>query len=217
MAADAGALSPSTQAPWIDAEADAGLSGGSDAGGGWGNYGSDRQGIGGIAPSQDPAALASSPPSGASPSADAGKPNDLTAPVPVLDDQGNPVLVPNGPDKGQQTLRPTGLDPHFFIAEGTADKSYYDALINSPASTPYGDDAGAVILSRELMHLSKFKHGGEWDAQRVGGKFHLKYVDYATVAIGLYAASSGMSRDEILRIQDVFAAGESRYKEGTGF
>jgi len=40
-------------------------------------------------------------------------------------------------------------------------------------------------------------------------------VDYATVAIGLYAASSGMSRDEILRIQDAFAAGESRYRPET--
>jgi len=59
--------------------------------------------------------------------------------------------------------------------------------------------------------LYKINQGGEWDAQRVGGKFHPEYVDYATVAIGLYAASSGMSRDEILRIQDAFAAVKSRF------
>ena len=48
----------------------------------------------------------------------------------------------------------------------------------------------------------------------VGGKHHPEYVDYATVAIGLYAASSGMSREEILSIQDAFAARESRFGPG---
>ena len=144
------------------------------------------------------------------------RPNDPAAPVPVFDDQRRPVLIPEGPNKGQQMLRPAGLAPHLFVREGTADKSYYDALINHATPNPYsGDGTGPAILLREFMQLSKLNQGGEWDAQRVGGQFHPEYVDYATVAIGLYAASSGMSRDEILRIEDAFAARESRYRPET--
>ncbi len=174
--------------------------------------------------------LASSPFSGTSPPAGAGtaatagagaaagvaadKPNDPNAPVPVVDDQGRPVLIPAGPDKGKQMLRPARLDPHFFVNQGAADRSNYDALTNNAVSDTYGG-ADLAALSLEVMQLSKLNQGGEWDAQRVGGKFHSEYVDYATVAIGLYAASRGMSRDEILQIEDAFAAAESHYQPGT--
>ena len=89
---------------------------------------------GATVPDQTAAALASSLPPGASPpngvgtatTAEAGvaagaaavnvdKLKDPTAPVPVVDDQGKPVLIPDGPFKGQQMLRPAGLDPHFFV------------------------------------------------------------------------------------------------------
>jgi len=230
-AAVAGASLPSTQAAWIKAAADARLSGSSSADDGWGNPDSVTERSGATAPDQTIAILASSPLSGASPPTDAGtaaaadagaaagaeaagvgKPNDPSAPVPVLDDQGKPVLIPAGPDKGKPMLRLAEFDPHFFVAQGTADKSYYDVLINHPTPNPYGGDGtGPAILSRELMQLYKFKQAGEWDAQRAGGQFHSEYVDYATVAIGLYAASSGMSRDGILRMQDAYAARNSRY------
>ena len=65
------------------------------------------------------------------------------------------------------------------------------------------------------MQLYKLKQGGVWDAQRAGGKNYPEYVDYATVAIGLYAASSGISRDEILRVQDAYAAKYSHYPPKT--
>jgi len=143
----------------------------------------------------------------------AGKPNDPNAPVPVVDDQGRPVLIPEGPYEGQQMLRPARLDPHFFVNQGTADRSYYDALTHSPVSDNGGADL--AILSLELMRLYKLKQGGVWDAQRAGGKNYPEYVDYATVAIGLYSASSGVSRDEILRMQDAYAARYSRFRPGT--
>ncbi len=188
----------------------------------------------GVAMPDQAATLASSPPSDISPPTDAGTtttanaraagdataagvstPKDPTAPVPVVDDQGNPALIPDGPFKGQQMLRPARLDPHFFVQQGTADKSRYDALIDNPVPNSYGSSAGPAIVLREIMQLYKLKQGGEWDAQRADGKNYPEYVDYATVAIGLYAASSGMSRDEILGIQDAYAAVNSRYKEGT--
>ncbi len=146
--------------------------------------------------------------------ANVDKISDPAAPVPVVDDQGKPVLIPDGPRKGQQMLRPAGLDPHFFVKQGTADKSRYDAL--SHTANPYGGgDASLAFLSRDLMQLYKLRQGGEWDAQRVGGKYHPEYVDYATVAIGLYAASAGISRDIILRIQDTYAAKYSHFEPGT--
>ena len=183
-------------------------------------------------PDQTAAAAASSPPPVASPLAGAvtapakagaaasaatasvGEPKDPTAPVPVVDDQGNPVLIPKGPYEGQQMLRPAGLDPHLFVKQGTADKSRYEALLHT--ANPYGGgDASLAFLSRNLMQLHKLRQGGEWDAQRVGGKYHPEYVDYATVAIGLYAASAGISRDIILRIQDAYAARYSRFEPRT--
>jgi len=210
-------------------EADAGLSSGSGADGGWGSPASNTEGFGATAPDQATAMLASSPLSGTSLPTDAGtaatadagaaagaaagKPNDPNAPVPVLDDQGRPVLIPKGPYEGQQMLRPARLDPHFYVDQGTADRSYYDALTNSPVSDNGGADL--AILSLELMQLYKLKQGGEWDAQRAGGKNYPEYVDYATVAIGLYAASSGIPRDDILRMQDAYAARYSRYSSGT--
>ncbi len=113
-------------------------------------------------------------------------------------------------------LRPAGLDPHLFVKQGTADKGDYDAWIKSPNPNPFGgDDAGLGTLSREFKQLSKFDHYREWDAQRLGGTFHKEYVDYSTVAIGLYAASAGMSREDILGIQNAFAALESKFPPGT--
>lgn len=210
-------------------EADAGLSGGSGADGSLSSLDGDTNGFGAAAPDTATAIRASSPLSGASPPAGAGtaatagagaaasgvvRPNDPTPPVPVVDDQGRPVLIPEGPFKGQQMLRPARLDPHFFVSQGTADRSTYDALTNNAVSDMNGG-ADLAVLSLELMQLYKLKQGGEWDAQRAGGKNYPEYVDYATVAIGLYAASSGISRDEILRVQDAYAAKLSSYPPDT--
>lgn len=111
-------------------------------------------------------------------------------------------------------LRPAGLIRTFLSKQGTADKNRYDAL--SHTANPHGSgDASLAFLSRDTMQLFKFRQGGEWDVQRVGGKYHPEYVDYATVAIGLYAASTGISRDIILRIQDTYAAKYSYFDPRT--
>ena len=115
-------------------KADAVLSGGSRADGGRGSPANNVGVFGTAAPDETIAMLANSPLSGASPpvgagtaatadagvagGAAAGKPNDPNAPVPVVDDQGRPVLIPEGPLKGQQMLRPARLDPHFLSTRG---------------------------------------------------------------------------------------------------
>ena len=45
------------------------------------------------------------------------------------------------------------------------------------------------------------------------GEFFDEWVDYATVAIGLYAAAAGMPIDWILRIQDEYARRNSDFKD----
>ncbi len=44
--------------------------------------------------------------------------------------------------------------------------------------------------------LSNFRRGGSWDPQRIDGSFHPEFVDYSTVAIGLYAAANGILRNK---------------------
>ena len=113
-------------------------------------------------------------------------------------------------------LRPAGLDPHIFVNQGALDKRLYEVLLRYSYSGPDGNGgSGLAVLEHELVELSKFRQGGEWDAQRIGGHFHAEFVDYATVAIGLYAASSGMKRQEILGIQDNYARLRSHYAAGT--
>lgn len=59
--------------------------------------------------------------------------------------------------------------------------------------------------------LSKFRQGGAWDAQRVTGTFDGRFRDYATVAIGLYAAGLGMSVDKILTVENEYAERYSKF------
>jgi len=128
---------------------------------------------------------------------------DPSAPVPLVDDQGKPVLD----SQGRPLLRPAGLDPHFFVNQGVQDKQIEDALV--------GNGGGLGVLSYEAGQLYKFKQGGAWDAQRIGGKFHPEYVDYATVAIGLYGAANGFPKNELLSIQNAYAGLNSHYPPGT--
>jgi hypothetical protein len=53
--------------------------------------------------------------------------------------------------------------------------------------------------------LSNFQRGALWDAQRIGGSFHSEFVDYSTVAIGLYCAANGIPKNHCLMIQDAVA------------
>ena len=131
------------------------------------------------------------------------------AALPFVDDANQPVQDA----QGRPMLRPSGLDPHVFVNQGALDKRYYEILLRYSYLDSSGN--GLAILEHEAVELARFRQGGDWDAQRIGGHFHGEFVDYATVAIGLYAASSGMKRADILDIQDSYAAARSRYQAGT--
>ncbi len=134
-------------------------------------------------------------------------PAEPTAPVPLTDDYGTPVLNA----KGQQMLRPAGLDPHFFVEQGLK-----DGQAELELRLYGGENATAAVLGYEAGALANFRRGGPWDAQRIGGINHEDFVDYATVAIGLYAAAAGISRADILEVENLVAM-SSHYAKGTEF
>ncbi|HYZ24455.1 MAG TPA: hypothetical protein VE690_20070, partial [Rhodopila sp.] len=119
-----------------------------------------------------------------------------TEPVPFVDDEGRQQFNWTG----KPIMRPAGMDPHFFASQRAKDREWVETLLSSRGEG--GPEAATAILMR---HLSKFNRGAAWDAQRIGGAYRPEFVDYATVAIGLYAAAAGISRGISLHVQNLFA------------
>lgn len=92
-----------------------------------------------------------------------------------------------------------------------------------PALIPHGFDVAAVVKAGKsdagsLIHkaedLVNFRRGGKWDLQRLGGKFDPRFVDSATILIGMYAGSAGITRSHILSIENDVAI-RSHFAKGT--
>ena len=105
---------------------------------------------------------------------------------------GKPVLN----DMGEPIHYPAAYPPEFFKNAG---------------------EQAAQFNSFLPSDLYKFRQGGEWDMQRLSGKFDENYIDYATVAIGIYSDAAGINADAILTIQNIYAGEYSKYKDGTTF
>lgn len=90
---------------------------------------------------------------------------------------------------GKVLAFPSHLPPQFFVERGHRLRHY-------PAE---------ALLTLLALDLAKFGQWREWDAQRHDGQFVDKWVDYATVAIGLYAAAAGMPEAWILNVQNEYA------------
>ena len=135
--------------------------------------------------------------------------HDDVAPVPFMDDKGQAVTD----FKGQPMMRPAGMDPHFFVNQALNDlKVEAGNLVSLPTedgSWPKKDGLAALVY--QAAALSHFRRGGPWDAQRIGGSFHPEFIDYATVAIGLYCAANGITKEHSLMIQNIVAR-DSHYK-----
>lgn len=127
--------------------------------------------------------------------------------LPLIDDQGEPIITPAGPRRGQPMQFPAGFDPHAFVERGLAERRRQEEL--GQASDDGGGSLAALAL--DLSKLRNFGQGKPWDAQRFQGKVQDEWVDYATVAIGLYAAASGMSREQILLIENRYAGPNSNF------
>ena len=120
----------------------------------------------------------------------------------LRDDTDNPVYD----KKGHVIEIPPGEDPHFFIDQGLLDRMRRGGVPNE-------DELRA--MARILMSLMKFRQGGPWDSQRIKGVPIPQFVDYATVALGLYGAAAGIPIQTLFIIQDYYAWFKSQYPEGT--
>jgi hypothetical protein len=75
-------------------------------------------------------------------------------------------------------------------------------------------NAPMVGAAQTAEDVSKLGRGGEWDLQRLSGKFDPRFTDSATILIGMYAASAGITRSQILSIENDVAI-TSSYAKGT--
>lgn len=115
---------------------------------------------------------------------------------PLKDDKGNVVVGASG----QPALIPAGFDTGVVLRAGKVDGLLLD------------DPNGGSLLS--LKDLSNFRRGGKWDLQRLSGTFDVRFVDSATILIGMYAAAAGISRNDILGLENDVAKG-GKYGAGT--
>ncbi len=141
--------------------------------------------------------------------------------VPLMDDQGNPVMAPshrvtksqkeNLEKKGEEpeeiaVMRPQFMDPHFFVRKGIEDRKEDEEKIEQVIKNlQMGMEPAETAPA--YFDLFNFDHGGPWDAQRIAGRFYDEYVEYATIAIGLYAAAYGIPEEEVLEMEN-FVAGK---------
>ncbi len=108
-------------------------------------------------------------------------------------------------------MRPAFMDPHFFVRKGIEDRKRDEEALK------YAGESGMLLFSLTYglidTNLFNFDHGGPWDAQRIAGQQYDKYVEYATIAIGLYAAAYGIPEDKILEIENIAAGKYSKNRE----
>lgn len=132
-------------------------------------------------------------------------PPDALDPVVVTKEDGTPLTNPSAPNPDKPIMRPQGFPPEVFITKG-------EVISDLRNMKPDNTFAADLMLLRDL---SRFKQGGPLDMQRLTGEFDTKYVDYATIAIGLHNAAAGLPRDASLLIQNLYAHAFSTYPEGT--
>ena len=128
---------------------------------------------------------------------------------PLKDDQGQQVFAPDHQrKKGEEernvaVMRPAFMDPHFFVRKGIEDRKRDEEALK------YAGESGMLLFALTYglidTNLFNFDHGGPWDAQRIAGHYYEKYVEYATIALGLYAAAYGIPEDKILELENMTA------------
>jgi RHS repeat-associated protein len=117
--------------------------------------------------------------------------------APLTDKNGNVVQGANG----KPALIPGGFDVNGVIKTGQSDKELRG----------YAPMVGSTQTAEDLAN---FRRGGKWDLQRLSGNFDPRFIDSATILIGMYAQSAGITRNQILDIENFVAIGSS-YAKGT--
>jgi hypothetical protein len=138
-------------------------------------------------------------------------------PEPFLDSSNQPILD----DKDNQILRPADLPPETYVQAGLTAKSHNLAdYMHDLAQAVRGDpNALQNPYTRELTiatvaaALLPFAHGGSFDAERFDFNYVCDYRHYTSLALGIYMAAAGVSREDMLTIADFYAGIFSTFHE----
>ena len=139
----------------------------------------------------------------------AGQPQLPADAVRLMTPDGQQVFNPysgNHFDTAQYIYFPSRFPPDFYIQSGlSAKEQFFVDFERDPI------DAFRTLA----FDLYNFRQNGPWDAQRTNGVLIDAYVDYATVAIGLWGAAANISEDEMLTIENEYARRYSKYSDPT--
>jgi hypothetical protein len=137
-------------------------------------------------------------------------------PVPVVDNDRNPILD----DRGNQLVGPADLPPETYVREGSASHiaeyiSLYQQAVQNELNEPSesNEQAMAGLAAKIALEVGQFRQGGSLDAERVQGQYVRDYHDYANLAIGLYLAAAGVKLEDALAIANDYAGVASEFHE----
>jgi hypothetical protein len=143
-------------------------------------------------------------------------------PEQFVDSSGQPVLD----DQGKQILRPADLPPDAYVQAGRAAKSrnLADAMHElaelargHPNITAVEDESSKIARLSAMVayELSPFVHGGSFDAERFNDYYVCDYRHYTSIALGIFMAAAGVSKEDMLTIANNYARDFSTFHEET--
>jgi hypothetical protein len=120
---------------------------------------------------------------------------------PILDGQGKPIL------------RPDDLPPETYVQAGLIAGSHNLAdNLHNALQALQGDLSGALdaypliaALIGTGQDLLPFIHGGSLDAERFESNYVQEYRHYTSIALGIFMAAAGVSREDMLSIANAYA------------
>ena len=144
--------------------------------------------------------------------------NSPKHPVPLVDSFGERIVD----DQDGWLVRPADLPPETYVQAGLAAKSrdladrmhdLAEAIRGNP--DVWQDCVSRVALAMEVVgsELLPFVHGGSFDAERFDNNYVYDYRHYTSIALGIFMAAAGVSRDDALTVADYYAGIFSRFHE----
>jgi hypothetical protein len=139
-------------------------------------------------------------------------------PESFVDSSGQPILD----DKGNQILRPADLPPEVYVQAGLAAKSrnladtmhqLAEFLRGHSDLLPDQDTRMADMTAIVTYELLAFAHAGSLDAERFDNYYIRDYRHYTSIALGVFMAAAGVSREDMLTIADYYASSSSHFHE----